>query len=311
MRNDFYAPLDALAPDLMNAAVPGLCNIPAMLSRPELKEIINRPAAAVGLPLEAGLADRIVNDILDTDPTARQATVTLLPALEVALRQLRVRRRREDGSLTHAAYEKIGKVTGSLTAWCNRALGQLPADQHPTAQRILTALVRPANEANGIPATRRPASLTRLRALTANPKLTGPAADAAFDAVLAALTRYRIVTTGTTPLPARLLANRQRNSSTTRSSATGPTCGTGSPRTISSRSGSCAPPNSRPATRTAAFPATCWTVPSSQKERSGLTGARSPPRSSRSCKPADSAGRQPSAVPGASTPSSPGCWQSP
>ncbi|MGW3691416.1 nSTAND1 domain-containing NTPase [Streptomyces sp. NPDC005125] len=201
MRNDFYAPLDALAPGLMNAAVPGLCNIPATLSRPELQEIINRPAAAVGLPLEAGLADRIVNDILDTGPTARQAPVTLLPALELALRQLWVRRRREDGSLTHAAYEKIGKVTGSLTAWCNRALGQLPADQHPTAQRILTALVRPADETNGIPATRRPVSLTRLRALAADPKLTGPAADAAFDVVLEALTHYRIVTTGTTTPP--------------------------------------------------------------------------------------------------------------
>ncbi|WP_159100461.1 nSTAND1 domain-containing NTPase [Streptomyces lunaelactis] len=201
MRNDFYAPLDALAPGLMNAAVPGLCNIPATLSRPELKEIINRPAAAVGLPLEADLADRIVNDILDTGPTARHAPVTLLPALELALRQLWVRRRREDGSLTHAAYEKIGKVTGSLTAWCNRALGQLPGDQHPTAQRILTALVRPADETNGIPATRRLVSLTRLRALAADPKLTRPAADAAFDVVLEALTRYRIVTTGTTTPP--------------------------------------------------------------------------------------------------------------
>ncbi|MGW3956366.1 nSTAND1 domain-containing NTPase [Streptomyces sp. NPDC004752] len=200
MRNDFYAPLDALAPGLMNAAVPGLCNIPATLSRPELKEIINRPAAAVGLPLEAGLADRIVNDILDTGPTARQAPATLLPALELALRQLWVRRR-EDGSLTHAAYEKIGKVTGSLTAWCNRALGQLPADQHSTAQRILTALVRPADEANGIPATRRPVPLSRLRALATDQRLTGPAADAAFDAVLAALTRYRIITTGTTTPP--------------------------------------------------------------------------------------------------------------
>ncbi|MFF2438840.1 trypsin-like peptidase domain-containing protein [Streptomyces sp. NPDC058107] len=201
MRNDFYAPLDALAPDLMNAALSGLCNIPATLSRPELIEIISKPAAAVGLPLEADLADRIVNDILDTDPTARQAPVTLLPALELALRQLWVRRRREDGRLTHAAYEKIGRVTGSLTDWCNRALGQLPAAQRPTAQRILTALVRPTDEAKGIPATRQLVPLSRLRALATDPGLTGPAADAAFDAVLAALTRNRIITTGTTTSP--------------------------------------------------------------------------------------------------------------
>lgn len=200
MRNDFYAPLDALAPDLMNAVLPGLCNVPATLSRQDLQAIVTRPAAAVGLPLEGGLADRIVDDVLDIDPVGRQAPVTLLPPLELALRQLWVRRR-EDGRLTHAAYEKIGKVTGSLTAWCNRALSQLPAAQRPIAQRILTALVQPADEANGIPATRRPVPLTRLRALANDHGFSGPAVDAAFDAVLAALTRYRIVITGTAALP--------------------------------------------------------------------------------------------------------------
>lgn len=199
MRNDFYAPLDALAPDLMSAVLPGMCNVPATLSRQDLQAIITRPAAVVGLPLEAGLADRIVDDILGIDPVARQAPVTLLPPLELALRQLWVRRRREDGRLTHAAYEKLGKVTGSLTAWCNRALGQLSAEQRPVAQRILTALVQPADEANGIPATRRPVPLNRLRALVTDHGATGP--DAAFDAVLAALTRYRIVVTNTTTLP--------------------------------------------------------------------------------------------------------------
>lgn len=51
---------------------------------------------------------------------------------------------------------------------------------------------------SGIPATRRLVPLTRLRVLAADPRPTGPA-DSAFDDVLAALTRYRIVTTGTTP----------------------------------------------------------------------------------------------------------------
>ncbi|MER7795592.1 trypsin-like peptidase domain-containing protein [Streptomyces sp. NPDC097640] len=201
MRNDFYAPLDALAPDLMNTVLSGLCNVPATLSRPELLAITTRPAAAVGLPLEAGLADRIVDDVLAVDPFARQAPVTLLPPLELALRQLWVRRRREDGQLTHAAYEKIGKVTGSLTAWCNRALGQLTAEQRPIAQQILTALVRPADEANGVPATRRPVPLARLRALTTGHSFTGPDADIAFDDVLETLTGYRIIITGTTTHP--------------------------------------------------------------------------------------------------------------
>ncbi|MFI0772425.1 WD40 repeat domain-containing protein [Streptomyces sp. NPDC021218] len=153
------------------------------------------------MPLESGLAERIVNDIAGVDPTARQAPVTLLPALELALLHLWRRRRRADGSLTHAAYEKIGEVTGSLSVWCNSALGQLPVEQRYMARRILTALVRPADEDNGIPATRRIVPLPRLRALTTAPDLEGPVADATFDTVLAALTRHRIVTTGTTATP--------------------------------------------------------------------------------------------------------------
>ncbi len=194
MRNDFYAPLSALAPDVMDVALPGLCNVPETLNRRDLHEIITRPAAAVGLPLAPDLADRIVDDILDVDPVARQAPVTLLPPLQLTLRQLWLRRDK-DGRLTHEAYEQMGKVTGSLSHLCNHALGRLPADQLPTARRILTALVRPADEAGGIPATRRRVPLTRLRALAADPRGPGSDADGAFDDAFAALTRHRIITT--------------------------------------------------------------------------------------------------------------------
>ncbi|MEV7221943.1 trypsin-like peptidase domain-containing protein [Streptomyces sp. NPDC093681] len=198
MRNDFYAPLSTLAPDLMDVALPGLCNVPETLNRRDLQEIITQPAAAVGLPLAPDLADRIVDDILDTDPVARQVPVTLLPPLQLTLRQLWLRRD-SNGGLTHEAYKQMGKVTGSLSRLCNHALGQVPVDQRPTARRILTALVRPADEADGIPATRRRVPLTRLRALAADPRRSGPDADGAFEDAIAALTRYRIITTdGTT-----------------------------------------------------------------------------------------------------------------
>ncbi|MGA4847052.1 trypsin-like peptidase domain-containing protein [Streptomyces sp. G5(2025)] len=200
-RNDFYAPLSELAPDLIDAASPSMCNIPGTLGRPELEAIVTRPAQTVGLPWETGLADRIVNDVLEADPTTRQAPAVLLPALELALRQLWVRRRREDGRLTHTAYEKIGGVTGSMTAWCNQALGQLPPDHRTTAQRVLTALVRPADPKHGTPATRQLVPLTQLRGLAADPQPTGTNADSAFDAVLAALTGHRIITTNTTAHP--------------------------------------------------------------------------------------------------------------
>lgn len=67
-------------------------------------------AARIG----SGGAD-LVNDITGGGPTARQAPVTLLPALELALLQLWRRRRRADGSLTHAAYESLrATLTGNV-----------------------------------------------------------------------------------------------------------------------------------------------------------------------------------------------------
>ncbi|MFF8645355.1 trypsin-like peptidase domain-containing protein [Streptomyces sp. NPDC015345] len=196
MRNDFYAPLDAFAPHLMRAAFRGLLNVPATVSRRELEAIVTKPAEAVGLRIEKGLTERIINDVLDAESTGRQAPVTLLPPLELALRELW--RRREDGRLTHAAYERTGQVTGSMTTWCDTALNQLPADQRPMAQRLLTSLVRPADESGGIPATRHLVPLSRLRSLVVDAHRGGPDAETAFEAVLASLTHYRIVITGVT-----------------------------------------------------------------------------------------------------------------
>lgn len=198
MRDDFYPQLAALAPELLESAAPGLLNVPATLSVPELREIITRPAETVGLRLEDGLPERIITDVLAAHP-ARQASITLLPPLELALSQLW--ERRSDGRLTHHAYQQIGEVTGSLTTWCNTAIAQLPAEHRPTAQRLLTALVRPADESRAVPATRQQVPLTGLRALAAGGDEEHPAAESHFDDVLAALTRYRIVTTGTATRP--------------------------------------------------------------------------------------------------------------
>ncbi|MEU7154964.1 nSTAND1 domain-containing NTPase [Streptomyces chrestomyceticus] len=198
MRDDFYPQLAALAPELLAAAAPGLLNVPATLSAPELHAIITQPASAVGAHVENGLPERIINDILAASPT-RQASITLLPPLELALRQLW--ERRVDGRLTHHAYQQIGEITGNLATWCNTALSQLPAAQRPTAQRILTALVRPADEAHAVPATRQQVPLARLRALTTGIDAAAPDHSGDFDDVLAALARHRIITTGTVTGP--------------------------------------------------------------------------------------------------------------
>ncbi|KAK1186431.1 trypsin-like peptidase domain-containing protein [Streptomyces sp. NBS 14/10] len=198
MRNDFYAPLDALAPELMKVSLPGLLNVPPTLSPAELRAIITRPAQTAGVRIEGGLSERIISDILVAGP-GRHAAVTLLPPLELTLRQLW--ERREDGCLTHQAYQRIGGITGSLATWCNRAVSQLPTCRRPIAKRILTALVRPADDARAVPAARQQVPLARLRSLVTDPADTGLATDAAFETVMAGLTGYRIITTGTTTRP--------------------------------------------------------------------------------------------------------------
>ncbi|CDR10606.1 trypsin-like peptidase domain-containing protein [Streptomyces iranensis] len=199
MRDDFYSRLAAMAPKLLASAGSGVVNVPASLSAPELQAIITLPVLRAGARIEDGLPERIITDVLAAAP-GQQAPVTLLPPLELALSQLW--ERRTDGRLTHQAYQRIGGVTGSLATWCDTALAQLPADQRPTARRLLTALVRPADEAHAIPATRQQVPLARLRDLARDPAADAVRADAVFDDVLAALTRHRIITTGSsTPQP--------------------------------------------------------------------------------------------------------------
>ncbi|QES57758.1 hypothetical protein DEJ51_29290 [Streptomyces venezuelae] len=202
MRDDFYPRLAALAPRLLAAAMPGLLNVPGTLSRQDLHDIITLPARDVGLHFQVGLPEQIISDVLAATPdgvAARQAPVTVLPLLELTLSQLW--QRRHDGHLTHQAYRRIGGVTGSLTTWCDTALKQLPADQRPTAQRILTSLVRPADPSHGTPATRAQISLDELRELAGGPD-DAPHGDDSVGAVMAALTRHRIITTQTLRDPA-------------------------------------------------------------------------------------------------------------
>ncbi|MGX4690710.1 nSTAND1 domain-containing NTPase [Streptomyces sp. JNUCC 63] len=197
MRDDFYPQLAASTPELLDAAAPGLVNVPATLSSQDLHAIITRPARAVGAHFEEGLPERIITDVLAADhhgTSIRRAPVTLLAPLELALGLLW--ERRTDGRLTHAAYERVGQITGSLANWCNSAIDKLPDSHRDTARRILTALVHPPDPARHIPATRQQVPLDVLRELAADTLQTpSQPPDEITDAVLATLTHHRIITT--------------------------------------------------------------------------------------------------------------------
>ncbi|MEU9992876.1 trypsin-like peptidase domain-containing protein [Streptomyces sp. NPDC048045] len=197
MRDDFYPQLAAMAPPLLEAAMPGVLNVPAVLSQHELHDIVTLPARKAGAHFEPGLPGLIVTDVLAATPegtAAGQAPATVLPLVEVTLSQLWLRR--HEGHLTHDAYQRIGGVTGSLATWADTALDRLPPHQHPIAQRILTSLVRPADLVHHIPAVRAQVTLRELRDLAAGPG-TESESDGDFDEVLADLTAHRIVTTHT------------------------------------------------------------------------------------------------------------------
>ncbi|WP_203791294.1 nSTAND1 domain-containing NTPase [Paractinoplanes rishiriensis] len=191
LRDDFYPRLASEAPDLLQALIPGLINVPATVDAEELHEIIVAPAEAVGLRCEDGLTDRIITDVLGAEPDAtrlRRAPVTVLPLLELTLSQLW--QRRSDGQLTHDAYQRVGGVAGAVATWCDSAVERLPSGQWPTARQVLTALVRPADETRHVPATRQQVPLADLRDLIED--------DDNVDEVLAVLTDHRILTTRTT-----------------------------------------------------------------------------------------------------------------
>ncbi|MGJ5797955.1 nSTAND1 domain-containing NTPase [Streptomyces europaeiscabiei] len=204
MRDDFYPQLAAKEPGLLEAAMPGLLNVPGTLSRQDLHDIITLPALDVGLRFQPGLPEQIITDVLATTPEAaitREAPVTVLPLLEMTLSQLWLRR--QDGYLTHEAYRRIGAVSGSVTTWCDSALSDLSPEQRAIAQRALTSLVHPADPSHNITAVRTQVPLGELRELAADPGDTPDSEKTAVDEVIAALTRHRIITTQTLRAPQR------------------------------------------------------------------------------------------------------------
>ncbi|NCR68960.1 MAG: WD40 repeat domain-containing protein, partial [Microcystis aeruginosa LL11-07] len=103
------------------------------MNREEPTEIIKKPEQKLLVTFEAGLVERILDDV-ESEPGN-------LPLLEFALTELW--QRRQGKQLTHLAYTKIGQVQGALARHANEEYHKLSEAQREQMRRIFIQLVRP------------------------------------------------------------------------------------------------------------------------------------------------------------------------
>jgi len=102
------------------------------MNRKELKEAIILPAQLMGVSLEKGLVDRLLNDVGD-EPSN-------LALLEFTLTQLW--EKRHDQTLTYQAYEEIGGLKQALSNYADQIYNELSTEEKKVAQQIFIVLVR-------------------------------------------------------------------------------------------------------------------------------------------------------------------------
>lgn len=145
--------------------------------REELESVIRKPAARHEVRFEDGLAERILSDA--------GAEPGTLPLLEFALTELWSRQ--GERTLTHAAYERIGQLSGAIAHRAEKIYRSLATLQQEAARHILTRLVRLADEGGEDTRQRIP-----LSALYSQDLLNGDSGRR----VLAVLAEARLVTIG-------------------------------------------------------------------------------------------------------------------
>ncbi|MCA9980797.1 MAG: hypothetical protein KDD89_08190, partial [Anaerolineales bacterium] len=102
----------------------------------ELREVITRPASAVGLRFEDGLIERLLQDV--------SGERIALPLLQFTL--LNLWDNRDRNRITWDAYNKVGGGRASLVAKARQFYADLSANDKLIAQRLLMALVDPGND---------------------------------------------------------------------------------------------------------------------------------------------------------------------
>lgn len=183
LRIDFLGRLGELVVDDAGARLDTIAFDPAHLvlvpqMRPaQLRQVIEGPAAMVGLTLQEGLADRLLADA-GAEPGA-------LPLLQYTLDRLW--EHRDGARLTLAAYDALGGVVGALQQRAESLIADLDPSQLQQARRLLLRLVDVGPQASAF--TRRRVALAALR-----PAAAGEAA--ALDAVTRAFVDARLLVRG-------------------------------------------------------------------------------------------------------------------
>jgi WD40 repeat protein len=119
------------------------------MTHAELRRAIESPAAKLGVEFEAGLVERLLNDVGGKPGN--------LPLLEFALAALW--EQAEENVLTHAAYDAIGQVDGALARHAESVYAQFGAAEQERARSVFVQLVQPGE---GTEDTRRVATRTEL-----------------------------------------------------------------------------------------------------------------------------------------------------
>lgn len=143
LRADFYSQIIALDRELSDRFAPAQVNVGA-LTGTELRDSVVGPAKLVGLEFEPGLVDRILKDV-GSEPGN-------LPLLEFALTGLWSRWRGR--SLTNAAYNEIGGVTGALAQRAEAEFARFDSQEQTAVRRLFSRLVRVARPEEGAEDTR-------------------------------------------------------------------------------------------------------------------------------------------------------------
>ncbi|MGK5544288.1 nSTAND1 domain-containing NTPase [Streptomyces sp. URMC 127] len=160
IRADFYG--HCLAHPQLVAALRARTVPLGPMTEAELREAINRPAAAAGLSLEPGLVEVLLRDLGAHSAAGGNRTCEpgALPLLSHALRA--TWQHRTGGVLTVAGYERTGGIGGAVAATAESVHSGLGSPQQEVARQVMLRLVRVGD---GEDDTRRRVEKTELMAV--------------------------------------------------------------------------------------------------------------------------------------------------